>query len=346
MPLEVKSAFDDAQNHIFETNISAIDDEFIQKLEANINGWCRRNNNPFRPPLSVFGDAQIKEMKNQDRLNHKLQKAVAERAVYLESPAQQASLHYGLDFTLEQQQTITTWFGIQGIKIAFQQAFKKNNYNDPEHLYFSGALKDEIQKSNACIQTYFGKFDDRCKEMVSAMVPYLAEGDAFVTVSESHLSGLIMSLGNKEYRCETVNLTKRIHSISGPKQEGDIVNAYRTIYDALLAGQSSAAKRRGFYKHKDDVFDYAAVEEYTKNKDDQVRSVVAWKLAKEHYAKYKDPNNVELFEAIHKESLKHSSIFGIFKRTKNFADGEYTRDKIEDAPEDSRTGKIRRILYS
>ncbi|MBA3536160.1 MAG: hypothetical protein H0T84_06065 [Tatlockia sp.] len=119
------------------------------------------------------------------------------------------------------------------------------------------------------------------------------------------------------------------------------VQAFRKIYTALYEGQSSLFKLNA--KHSELTIE--KIKSYTTTYPTS-RSAKAWKLAQIHYENTSSTNQV-LFKSIHKYSFKNSStFFSLFRQSNNFPADYATNieNKIEQASDDSRTGKIRNAL--
>jgi hypothetical protein len=119
------------------------------------------------------------------------------------------------------------------------------------------------------------------------------------------------------------------------------IQAFRKIYNALYEGQSSLFKSKADHNE-------LTIEKIRSHIDKKPnsRSAEAWKLAQIHYENT-SATNLDLFKSIHKYSFKHSStFFSLFRQSINFPEGYSSNmeDKIEQARDDSRTGKISMAL--
>ncbi len=150
-----------------------------------------------------------------------------------------------------------------------------------------------------------------------------------------------------DYNCfDTVSYLaeRNAKSSSDEISEETKINAFKVIYSALYQGQ------RSFFKQKTPLLSQsqltvAEIELYVKVFPNS-RSAKAWDLVQKHSSKLSLSNH-DLFAAIHRHSLKHSSsFFGLFKRSVNFPNGTYSNidAKINNADEDSRTGQIKKFL--
>lgn len=117
-----------------------------------------------------------------------------------------------------------------------------------------------------------------------------------------------------------------------------IINAVEKIYNALYDGQTS------FFKGSKKKLNYDELVSYSNTNKDS-RTAKAWELARQHYPNI-SADNQELFKSIHQYSYAHSSnFFSLFKQSKNFSSGyDHINEKISQAADDSRTGKIRNAL--
>jgi hypothetical protein len=118
----------------------------------------------------------------------------------------------------------------------------------------------------------------------------------------------------------------------------NVLRAFRKIYEALYEGQTS------FFKTPKKQLSYDQIASYVKENPDS-RTATAWKLAQLHHADT-STSNQDLFKSIHQYTFDRSSCFSFFKQTKNFSAGYDANmlDIIDQASDDSRTGKIRNAL--
>lgn len=130
------------------------------------------------------------------------------------------------------------------------------------------------------------------------------------------------------------------------KHGSELVQAFKTIYHALYAGQSSFFKTREFFVKDTMELTAQSIREFAKNHP-KTRTAEAWKLALKHCSNV-NKGNGELFSAIHQYAYKHSSsFFGLFKRSVNFHkqdDYGHVSEKMATAKPGSRTAVIGNIL--
>jgi len=343
LPEEVKIAFDNAQSCIFESSISELKSEDAREaLEDSIKKWSSENNSNDPPLVAFYKKAGRKRDQRKYFLDEELMQAATEQGkklIYLETAEEQNRVLYGLDFNYDEQLTIIRHYTKKRIANVLKNSFKQSIYHN--YLHSTGYSNLHRSSGEPCVQRYFfAMVNARDETMANRMKKHIEVGNVFIAVGASHLEGIVDHLKRDGYLIEGITLSPRVHSIHGSLEEGYQVQAFIKIYLALYEGQSSLFKWVGLPSNEGAALDFNFIEEYVSNHPD-TRSAAAWELAKEYYL---DITDVNLFEAIHQYSLKHSSSFLFFRCTQNFSDGEYTEEKIKKASNDSRTGKIRQAL--
>ncbi|MBA2710224.1 MAG: hypothetical protein H0U57_06505 [Tatlockia sp.] len=118
-----------------------------------------------------------------------------------------------------------------------------------------------------------------------------------------------------------------------------VLRAFRKIYEALYEGQTS------FFKTPKKRLSYNEIVKYSKEHPTS-RTAKAWELAQLHHHNPTSENQ-KLFKSIHQYCFENSSsFFSLFRQSRNFSRGYEGDliDTIDNAHDDSRTGKIRNAL--
>ena len=196
----------------------------------------------------------------------------------------------------------------------------------------------------AAVISYYEQLTIRSTRMAEKMLYPLNAGNTFIAVDAVNLPAMIAKLSLQGFQVNPVELSTRLYPIAGTIEDGEKVAAFRKIYNALYASQSSCFKSKGLFPTADTVLSIDHILDYV-SKNPKSRSATAWLLAEDHFRET-SANNLVLVAAIHKYSYEHSSTFGFFKRTVNFAGGAQgvTVDTIQAAAANSRTGIIRDAL--
>lgn len=196
----------------------------------------------------------------------------------------------------------------------------------------------------AAVGHYYNALDAHADVMTDRARGHLDRGNAFIAVDAVSLPGMITKLRADGFRVEPVELSTRLYPIAGTLEDGQKVAAFRKIYNALYAAQSSAFKRKGLFPDAGTVLSIEHIQDYVA-KNPNSRSATAWQLAMNHFQDT-TANNLALVASIHQYGFEHSSTFGFFKRTVNFVNGaqSVTPEVIQAAAANSRTGLIRDTL--
>ncbi|MBA3537903.1 MAG: TraB/GumN family protein [Tatlockia sp.] len=362
LPLEVKRAFDNADHYVFESDSC---DLITLHSEAStlILEWKLANQYLTDPPgmaeplialcecPSLFKAPSSKQREELDsQLFYEAQRR-GQRVDFLETHRQILKVLLGYQFTYPLHVNFYEWKEkninrFQNMALAHLAKLKSAYLNnDLQTLTSLWKSKLESQDAPTIVDMYFKSISyERDITLTESMKPFIKEGGVFFVVGAGHLPGITQKLAEEGYTVNSIPLSQRLYPISGSIEDAQKVAAFRKIYCAMYAGQTS------FFKKKADhcKLSQLTVQEITNyiRVNPTSRSAVAWELAQIHYMKF-SINNQELFKSIHQYCFKNSSsFFSLFKQSNNFPQGYAgeIQKRINEARDDSRTGLIRNVL--